>query len=68
VMLASPRLAAESVQELRQHLQRFAAGSDEGRAFFAVTGVAALRPVPDGTMAALDGYVTATRRLLAEAP
>ena len=38
MVLASPRLSATEARAIKHQLQRFASGSDEGKAFFASTG------------------------------
>jgi phosphonate transport system substrate-binding protein len=67
VALASPKLTASEVQNLRAKLLQFAQSSDEGKAFFAATGFSAMREVPAQLMESMDPYVAATRKLLAPA-
>ncbi|HET9977779.1 MAG TPA: PhnD/SsuA/transferrin family substrate-binding protein [Burkholderiaceae bacterium] len=64
VVMASPRLAARDAQDVKQSLLRFAAGTDEGKAFFSATGFSGLGEVEPGTMESMDAYVETTRRLL----
>jgi len=64
VVLASPKLAGAEAHALKEHLNRFAADSDEGRAFFAASGFTAMREPAAGVMESIDAYVEATRRVL----
>lgn len=64
VVLANPRLPATEVQAIKDLLLRFAASSDEGKAFFASTGFNAMNEPATGLMESMDRYVGATRKLL----
>lgn len=64
VVLASPKLAAAEARAIKEHLIRFAADSDEGRAFFANSGFTGMREPAAGLMESMDPYVEATRRVL----
>jgi phosphonate transport system substrate-binding protein len=67
IVAASPRLAPAPVLSLKQALLDFGAGSDEGKAFFAATGFAAMVEVSAPLLEALDTYSADTRRLFAAA-
>lgn len=64
VVLASPKLPAADVHAVKDQLQAFAAGSDEGKAFFAASGFAGMREPAAGLMESMDPYVDATRRVM----
>jgi len=68
VVLASPRLPAADARAVKAQLQAFAAGSDEGKAFFAATGFTGMLEPPAGMMEAMDAYADATRKVLAPPP
>lgn len=68
VVMASPRLPAAEARAIREHLLAFAAGSVEGKAFFAATGFTSLRELAPGLMESMDPFVEPTRRLMAGAP
>jgi phosphonate transport system substrate-binding protein len=65
IVLASPRLAPADAQAIKDKLVRFAAGSDEGKSFFQLTGFTALREPEPGLMEGMDAYLAQTRRALA---
>lgn len=65
VVLGSPRLRTSEVNAIREQFQRFASTSEEGKAFFASSGFTGMHDVPPGLMESMDGYVEATRRVLA---
>jgi phosphonate transport system substrate-binding protein len=65
VVLASPRLAGADARALKQHLSRFGADSDEGKAFFASSGFTGIREPAAGLLESMDAYVEATRKVLA---
>lgn len=67
IVLTSPRMAADDARAVKAQLQRFAAGSDEGKAFFGSTGFSGMREPAAGVMEAMDPFVDATRRALAPA-
>lgn len=62
VVMANPRRSADEIRRFVLHLERFAAGTDEGRAFFAASGFADLRPAEQALMQSLDSDVEATRQ------
>ena len=64
VVLASPKLPAAEARALKEHLNRFAAQSDEGKAFFAASGFTGMHEPAAGMMESMDAYVEATRRVL----
>lgn len=68
VVMASPRLAADESDAVRAALLALDARSPEGRDFLALTGLQAVRAVPDGLMASMDPLVGATRELLSAQP
>jgi phosphonate transport system substrate-binding protein len=65
VVMASPRLSAAQARAIKDHLQSFAAGSDEGKAFFASSGFTGMREPEAGLMESMDPYVEPTRRVMA---
>jgi phosphonate transport system substrate-binding protein len=65
VVMANPRLSAVEARAIKDHLQGFAAGSDEGKAFFASSGFSGMREPAAGLMESMDPYVEATRRVMA---
>jgi phosphonate transport system substrate-binding protein len=65
VVLASPRLAPETARSLRELLLHFARESEEGKSFFASTGLTSIREIPPGLMESLDPYVEPTRKAFA---
>jgi phosphonate transport system substrate-binding protein len=65
IVLASPRLPPAQTRSLQDQLLRFAAGSDEGRAFFASTGFSGMREIAPGLMESMDPYLAATRQVMA---
>ncbi|MDL2338526.1 MAG: PhnD/SsuA/transferrin family substrate-binding protein [Pseudomonadota bacterium] len=67
VVLASPRLPTAEGRVIKEQLQRFAAGSEEGKAFFASSGFTGMHEPPAGLMESMDSYVEATRRVLSAA-
>lgn len=64
IVLASPRLSASETQAIKDHLRRFAGGSEEGKSFFGSTGFTNMTEVEPGLMESMDPYVAATRWLL----
>ncbi len=65
VVLASPKLSPAQARAVKDQLLRFAAGSDEGKAFFASTGFSGLHAVAAGLMESLDTDLEATRQAIA---
>ena len=65
VVMASPRLTAVQARAIKDHLQSFAAGSDEGKAFFASSGFSGMGEPAAGLMESMDTYVEPTRRVMA---
>jgi phosphonate transport system substrate-binding protein len=65
VVMASPRLSAAQARAIKDHLQSFAAASDEGKAFFASSGFTGMREPAPGLMESMDPYVEPTRRVMA---
>jgi phosphonate transport system substrate-binding protein len=65
VVLASPKLAPADARAVKEHLQRFGSASDEGKGFFASTGFTQIREPAPGMMESMDGFVDATRKVLA---
>ncbi|EHR72528.1 hypothetical protein BurJ1DRAFT_3724 [Burkholderiales bacterium JOSHI_001] len=65
VVMASPKLSAAEARAIKAHLQGFAAGSEEGKAFFASSGFAGMREPAAGLMESMDPYVEATRKVMA---
>lgn len=65
VVMASPKLSAVQARAIKDHLQNFAAGSDEGKAFFASSGFTGMREPTSGLLESLDPYVEATRKVMA---
>ena len=64
VVLASPRLSAADARAIKDHLQRFASGSDEGKSFFGSTGFTNMKEPEPGLMESMDPYIEDTRKLL----
>ena len=64
IVLANPRMAAADRQAIKETLQRFASGTDEGKTFFQLTGFVALREPEPGLMEGMDAYLAQTRRAL----
>lgn len=64
VVLASPRLSAAEARAIKDQLQRFAAGSEEGKAFFASSGFTGMGEPAAGLMESMDAYLDATRRVM----
>ena len=65
VVMASPKLASAEVRAIKADLLRFAAGTDEGKAFFAATGFSGIGEPPPRLMESLDPFVEATRKVIA---
>lgn len=66
IVAASPRLGGTAAaSQVQQALLDFAAGSDEGKAFFAATGFNGMVAVAATAMQSLDVYAADTRRLFA---
>ena len=65
VVMASPKLSALESRAIKEHLQSFAAGSEEGKAFFASSGFSSIREPAAGLMESMDPYVEATRAVTA---
>ncbi len=68
VVMASPRLEAQTAQAVRTALLAFDGRSAQGQSFFRQTGLQGMRALPDGQMEAMDPLVASTRALLQEAP
>jgi hypothetical protein len=66
VVLASPKLSSVEALAVKEHLLRFAASSDEGKAFFASTGFASIREPVAGLMESMDPYVEKTRQMMSQ--
>jgi phosphonate transport system substrate-binding protein len=64
VVLASPKFSAAEGRAIKDHLQNFAAGSEEGKAFFASSGFTGMREPAVGVMESMDPYVESTRRVM----
>jgi phosphonate transport system substrate-binding protein len=64
LVMASPKLGAAETRSIKERLLAFGAGSDEGKAFFASTGITALEEPAPGLMESLDAYVAQTRQLM----
>lgn len=64
VVMASPKLSAADVRAIKENLLRFAAGSDEGKAFFASSGFMAIHEPEAGLMESMDPFAEPTRRML----
>lgn len=64
VVMASPKLSAADARAIKGHLLRFAAGSDEGKSFFASSGFTAMREPAVGLMESMDPFAEPTRRML----
>lgn len=65
VVLASPKLAAAQARAVQEQLLHFAAGSEEGKAFFASTGFGGMRETTAALMESMDPYLAATRQVMA---
>lgn len=65
IVIASPKLAPVQAAAIQRALLGFAAGSDEGKIFFAATGFAGMTEVAPALLAQLDPYAPETRRLFA---
>jgi len=65
VVMASPRLSEVEARVIKDQLQRFAAGSEEGKAFFASSGFSGMREPPANLLESMDPYVEATRKVMA---
>jgi phosphonate transport system substrate-binding protein len=65
LVMASPRLPAEQARQTKENLLAFAAGADEGKAFFTSTGFTGLVEPAPGLMESLDAHAAQTRRLMA---
>jgi phosphonate transport system substrate-binding protein len=63
-VMSSPKLSAVDARAIKEHLLRFAAGSDEGKAFFASSGFTAIREPAAGLMESMDLFTESTRRVL----
>jgi phosphonate transport system substrate-binding protein len=68
VVAASPRLAPALQALLRQAWLELGSGSDDGRAFFALSGIGGIAEAGPVLMAALDPVLPETRRLFAPPP
>lgn len=66
IPLTSPRLGGDDVQAIRAAFVKFVNASDEGRAFFAATGIKGMLWAHEIDYKALDAYLPETRRLAAE--
>ena len=64
VVLANPKFSAAEARAIKDHLYNFAAGSDEGKAFFASSGFTGMREPAAGMMESMDPYVESTRRVM----
>jgi len=64
VVLANPRISAAEARAIKDHLHNFAAGSDEGKAFFASTGFTGMREPAAGMMESMDQYIESTRKVM----
>jgi phosphonate transport system substrate-binding protein len=64
VVMASPKCSAAEVRAIKEHLLQFAAGADEGKAFFASSGFTGIREPTAGLMESLDVYADVTRKML----
>jgi phosphonate transport system substrate-binding protein len=64
VVMASPKLLAADARAIKEHLLRFATGSDEGKAFFASSGFTAMREPAAGLMESMEPFAEPTRRML----
>jgi phosphonate transport system substrate-binding protein len=67
VVLANPKLPAAETKAIKAHLETFAAGSDEGKAFFASTGFTGMREPAPGLMESMDRYLESTRKVMSPA-
>lgn len=65
--IAHPRVAAQSVEQIRAALLRLA-DSSEGKEFFEKTGYKGMRAITDKEMRTLDGYAKEVSVLLREQP
>ena len=64
VVMASPKLPAADARAVKEQLQNFAAGSEEGKAFFASTGFTGMREPTPGLMESMDPFVEPTRKVM----
>jgi phosphonate transport system substrate-binding protein len=64
IVLASPKLPAADMRAVKESLLAFAAGSDEGKAFFASSGFNGMNEPAAGLMESMDPYLEATRRTM----
>jgi phosphonate transport system substrate-binding protein len=64
VVLANPKFSAAEARAIKDHLQNFAAGSDEGKAFFASSGFTGMREPAAGLLESMDPYLEATRKVM----
>jgi phosphonate transport system substrate-binding protein len=64
VVLANPKFSAAEARAIKDHLQSFAAGSDEGKAFFASSGFTGMREPAAGLLESMDPYLEATRKVM----
>jgi phosphonate transport system substrate-binding protein len=64
MFLAHPRLGLERINRLREAFMRFAADTDEGRAFIDATGFEGIRAATEADMKAVDPYMPELNALL----
>ena len=68
MILASPRIDAAMLRQIRHHLLAFAdASPSEAAAFMRATGFTGLREIAPGVLRSMDVYVQATREKLVKA-
>ena len=65
IVLAGPKLTASQARAVKEQLLHFAAGSEEGKVFFASTGFAGMQEVTASLLASMDPYLAATRQVMA---
>mgnify|MGYP003382643622 CR=1 FL=1 len=68
MILASPRIDAAMLRQIRQHLLAFVdAGPGEAQAFMHATGFTGIREITPGVLQSMDAHVQATREKLVKA-
>ena len=64
VVMANPKYKPAEAQLLKDHLRKFATQSDEGKTFFANTGLTGFNEPAAGMMESMDAYASVTRKSL----
>lgn len=64
LVMTSPKMAKSKSDEFKRHMMTFAEKSEEGKQFFAATGITGITEIPPGTLESMDAYLTRTRASL----